>query len=148
MVTKKFIVSERVNNEWKNITTWNDKANALRAVATSLMNDETANPQDFKVEEVEEINEKGTLMEAANAIDEKLKIFGVTFKITDLCSDDGGFLVMSQLCEYPSLSSVEMRCIIEELDGFNVTLPEGCEVFFTITHECAIRLFLSRNNIK
>lgn len=148
MVTKKFIVSERVNNEWKNITTWNDKANALRAVATSLMDDETANPQNFKIEEVEEVNEKGTLMEAANAIDERLKIFGVTFKITDLYSDDGGFLEMSQLCEFPSLSSVEMRCIIELLDGFNLTLPEGCEVFFTITHKCDIRLFLSRNNIK
>ena len=145
MTTSKFIVKERVNNEWQNITTWSDKENALRAVATSLMNDENADPQNFKIEEVEEVDTFGTLYEVANTIKNRFACFGDKFETAHLGDKEDGFLEMTMTSsKYPSLNNVELGIIFEVVNGINEELPEGYEVIFVIDHECRIRLILAK----
>lgn len=145
MTTSKFIVKERVNNEWQNITTWSDKENALRAVATSLMNDENADPQNFKVEEVNEVDTFGTLYEVANTIENRFASFGIKFETAHLGDKEDGFLEMEETdTKYPSLNNVELGIIFEVVNGINDELPEGYEVIFVIDHECRIRLIMSK----
>ena len=145
MTTSKFIVKERVNNEWKAITTWNDKENALRAVATSLMNDENADPQNFKIEEVNEVDTKGTLYEVANTIENRFASFSIKFETAHLGDKEDGFLVMEETdTKYPSLNNVELGIIFEVVNGINDELPEGYEVIFVIDHACRIRLMMSK----
>lgn len=155
MTTSKFIVKERVNNEWKAITTWNDKENALRAVATSLMNDENADPQNFKIEEVNEVDTIGTLYEVANTIgalyevantiENRFASFSIKFETAHLGDKEDGFLVMEETdTKYPSLNNVELGIIFEVVNGINDELPEGYEVIFVIDHACRIRLMMSK----
>lgn len=145
MTTSKFIVKERVNNEWKAITTWNDKENALRAVATSLMNDENADPQNFKIEEVNEVGTIGTLYEVANTIENRFASFSIKFETAHLGDKEDGFLVMEETdTKYPSLNNVELGIIFEVVNGINDELPEGYEVIFVIDHACRIRLMMSK----
>lgn len=144
MTTSKFIVKERVNNEWKAITTWNDKENALRAVATSLMNDENADPQNFKIEEVNEVDTIGTLYEVANTIENRFASFSIKFETAHLGDKEDGFLEMEETdTKYPSLNNVELGIIFEVVNGINDELPEGYEVIFVIDHACRIRLMVS-----
>ncbi len=144
MTTSKFIVKERVNNEWQNITTWSDKENALRAVATSLMNDENADPQNFKIEEVEEVDTFGTLYKVANTIENRFAYFGYyKFETAHLGNKEDGYLEMTMTSsKYPSLNNVELGIIFEVVNGINEGLPEGYEVIFAIDHECRIRLMM------
>lgn len=145
MTTSKFIVKERVNNEWKAITTWNDKENALRAVATSLMNDENADPQNFKIEEVNEVDTKGTLYEVANTICNRFASFSIKFETAHLGDKEDGFLEMEETdTKYPSLNNIELGIIFEVVNGINKELPEGYEVMFMIDHKCRIRLMMSK----
>ena len=145
MTTSKFIVKERVNNEWKAITTWNDKENALRAVATSLMNDENADPQNFKIEEVNEVDTIGTLYEVANTIENRFASFSIKFETAHLGDKEDGFLEMKETdTKYPSLNNVELGIIFEVVNGINDELPEGYEVIFVIDHACRIRLMMSK----
>lgn len=145
MTTSKFIVRERVNNEWKVITTWNDKENALRAVATSLMNDENADPQNFKIEEVNEVDTIGTLYEVANTIENRFAGFSIKFETAHLGDKEDGFLEMEETdTKYPSLNNVELGIIFEVVNGINDELPEGYEVIFVIDHACRIRLMMSK----
>ena len=145
MTTSKFIVKERVNNEWKAITTWNDKENALRAVATSLMNDENADPQNFKIEEVNEVDTLGTLYEVANTIENRFASFSIKFETAHLGDKEDGFLEMEETdTKYPSLNNVELGIIFEVVNGINDELPEGYEVIFVIDHACRIRLMMSK----
>lgn len=145
MTTSKFIVKERVNNEWKAITTWNDKENALRAVATSLMNDENADPQNFKIEEVNEVDTIGTLYEVANTIENRFASFSIKFETAHLGDKEDGFLEMEETdTKYPSLNNVELGIIFEVVNGINDELPEGYEVIFVIDHACRIRLMMSK----
>ena len=145
MTTSKFIVKERVNNEWKAITTWNDKENALRAVATSLMNDENADPQNFKIEEVNEVDTIGTLYEVANTIENRFASFSIKFETAHLGDKEDGFLEMEETdTKYPSLNNVELGIIFEVVNGINEELPEGYEVIFVIDHACRIRLMMSK----
>ena len=145
MTTSKFTVKERVNNEWKAITTWNDKENALRAVATSLMNDENADPQNFKIEEVNEVDTIGTLYEVANTIENRFASFSIKFETAHLGDKEDGFLEMEETdTKYPSLNNVELGIIFEVVNGINDELPEGYEVIFVIDHACRIRLMMSK----
>ena len=145
MTTSKFIVKERVNNEWKAITTWNDKENALRAVATSLMNDENADPQNFKIEEVNEVDTIGTLYEVANTIENRFASFSIKFETAHLGDKEDGFLEMEETdTKYPSLNNVELGIIFEVVNGINDELPEGYEVIFVIDHACRICLMMSK----
>lgn len=145
MTTSKFIVKERVNNEWKAITTWNDKENALRAVATSLMNDENADPQNFKIEEVNEVDTFGTLYEVANTIENRFASFSIRFETAHLGDKEYGYLEMEECdTKYPSLNNVELGIIFEVVNGINDELPEGYEVIFVIDHACRIRLMMSK----
>lgn len=145
MTTSKFIVKERVHNEWLNITTWNDKENALRAVATSLMNDENADPQNFKIEEVNEVDTIGTLYEVANTIENRFASFSIKFETAHLGDKEDGFLEMEETdTKYPSLNNVELGIIFEVVNGINDELPEGYEVIFVIDHACRIRLMMSK----
>ena len=145
MTTSKFIVKERVNNEWQNITTWSDKENALRAVATSLMNDENADPQNFKIEEVNEVDTIGTLYEVANTIENRFASFSIKFETAHLGDKEDGFLEMEETdTKYPSLNNVELGIIFEVVNGINDELPEGYEVIFVIDHACRIRLMMSK----
>ena len=145
MTTSKFIVKERVNNEWQNITTWSDKENALRAVATSLMNDENADPQNFKIEEVQEVDTFGTLYEVANTIENRFASFSIKFETAHLGDKEDGFLEMEETdTKYPSLNNVELGIIFEVVNGINDELPEGYEVIFVIDHACRIRLMMSK----
>lgn len=145
MTTSKFIVKERVNNEWQNITTWSDKENALRAVATSLMNDENADPQNFKIEEVNEVDTFGTLYEVTNTICNRFGYFGITFKTDHLVSKEGDSIELEMTnTQYPSLNNVELGILFEAVNGINEELPKGYKVIFVIDHKCRIRLIMSK----
>ena len=142
MTTKKFIVSERVNNEWRTLGSFEDKKTALNGIATKLNNDEDADPQNFKIEVVEEVNEEAVLMETAERVVKEMAIFLKPLEIKKFMVDGSGFVELIQPGKYPSLSIVEVQKLFKVLDGVNAELPESFEVFFSISHECAIRLFL------
>ena len=142
MTTKKIIVSERVNNEWRTLGSFEDRKTALNGIATKLNNDEDADPQNFKIEVVEDVNEEAVLMETAGRVVNEMAIFLKPLEIKKLMVDGSGFVELIQPGKYPSLSIVEVQKLFKVLDGVNAELPEGYEVFFSISHECAIRLFL------
>lgn len=147
MTTSKFIVKERVNNEWQITYNCSDRVSAMRLIADDLIED-GKDPQNFKVEEVEEVEEVntfGTLYEVANTICNRFGGFGITFKTDHLVSKEGDSIELDMTnTQYPSLNSVELGIIFEVVNGINKELPKGYEVIFVIDHVCRIRLMMSK----
>lgn len=81
MTTKKFIVSERVNNEWRTLGGFDDRKTALNGIATYLNNHEDADPQNFKVEEVEVTNDENEIKSAVNGLLQYINLFGYEFDV-------------------------------------------------------------------
>lgn len=141
MTTKKFIVSERVNNEWQNVAEYQIRALAVGYIVKAMSSNRNADPQDFKIEEADAVNEDEVVMEAANKVAKSLSIYGDKFNIIPFTN---GFVEMHSADQkYPSLSRYEMECIYKVMDEVSAELPEGFSVFANITHECAIRIILS-----
>ena len=144
MTTSKFIVKERVNNEWQIAYNCSDRVSAMRLIADNLIED-GKDPQNFKVEEVNEVDTFGTLYEVTNTICNRFGYFGITFKTDHLVSKEGDSIELEMTnTQYPSLNSVELGIIFEELADVNLELPEGYEVIFVIDHKCRIRLMMSK----
>lgn len=141
MTTKKFIVSERVNNEWQNVAEYQIRALAVGYIVEAMSSNRNADPQDFKIEEADAVNEDEVVMEAANKVAKSLSIYGDKFNIVPFTN---GFVEMHSADQkYPSLSRYEMESIYKVMDEVSAELPEGFSVFANITHECAIRIILS-----
>lgn len=81
MTTKKFIVSERVNNEWRSLGGFDDRKTALNGIATYLNSHEDADPQNFKIE-VEEVESKSRAELLAEGLAAKLEKYGDGWVIT------------------------------------------------------------------
>ena len=139
-----YIIKERENNgEWAVQAEYKTRKEALATISKILGEDESADPQDFMVVERENVDYEGTLNEAAKKVADGLSIFLKKFKTSNYIADNNGWIEMVMQEKYPFLSCVAVRKLCKELDEFNEGLPEGYEVFFAISHECAIRLFLS-----
>lgn len=144
MTTKKFIVSERVNNEWQNVAEFKIRALAVGHIVEKMSDNKDADPQNFKIEEVEAVNEEAVVMETANKVAKSLGIFGDEFEIKPFFYDGQGFAeVHFANQKYPSVSRHQLERLFKVMDEVNAELPEGYEVFSNINHECAIRIMLS-----
>ena len=141
MTTKKFQIQERENNAWLNQAEYATRKEALATIAKILAEDEKADPQNFKIVEVE-VNDMGAiLMQTANNIAELFAVFNETFEIKDYMSGDGGFIEMRETSsKYPSWSAEEIKRLFKIIDDMNKNLPESHEVYFTITHNASLRL--------
>lgn len=146
MTTTFFTIQEKVNNEWKDAVGNNKyatRSEAIDVMASLLKTDENYSPQDFNIVEVEVVDTDAVLSTAAIKIETSLSIFSVKFDFHKYIVNGEGFLEMHKVERFPSFSIVEIRRFMKVLDEVNAELPEGYEVFFSITHECALRLFLS-----
>lgn len=141
MTTKKFQINERENGEWINQAEYNTRKEALAVIAKILDEDETADPQNFKIVEVEVNDERATLMQTANNIAELFGDFNQTFEIKDYMSGEGGFIEMRETSsKYPNWSAGDIKSLFNIVDDMNKNLPESHEVYFTITHNASLRL--------
>lgn len=144
MTTSKFIVRERVNNEWQIAYNCSDRVSAMRLIADDLIED-GKDPQNFKVEEVNEVDTFGTLYEVTNTICNRFGYFGITFKTDHLVSKEGDSIELEMTnTQYPSLNNVELGILFEVVNGINEELPKGYKVIFVIDHKCRIRLIMSK----
>ena len=81
MAKKIFIVSERVNNEWRSLGGFDDRKTALNGIATYLNNHEDADPQNFKIE-AEEVEVKTKTELLVEELVAKLKRYGDEWIVT------------------------------------------------------------------
>ena len=141
MTTKKFQIQERENNAWLNQAEYATRKEALATIAKILAEDEKADPQNFKIVEVE-VNDMGAiLMQTANNIAELFADFNMTFEIKDYMSGNGGFIEMRETSsKFPNWSAGDIKILFKIIDDMNNSLPESHEVYFTITHNASLRL--------
>ena len=140
MTTKIFKLSERENNAWVYQASYNTRAEALETIAKILKADENADPQDFKIEVEERVDEDATLKEAASVVEASLSIFMKKFEVFAM----SGVVELTPQEKYPSYTALEVRRMLTTLDNFNTTLPEDFEVWFMIDHKSRIRLYMQK----
>lgn len=143
METKKFQVSTNLKGFEELTFTCDNRKDAIAYITNTLIGNPQINPQDLILEEIEIVDTVETLTETAKKVKANLALFGAEFEIRNIFADGCGFIEMHQAEKYPSLSINEISRLLKVLEEVNAELPEGYEVFFSINHECAIRLFLA-----
>lgn len=141
MTTKTYMIQEREGGEWINCSQYDSRKEALCTISDILSNDEDADPQNFKIVEIETLQEFETLKEVADAICNDLSIFANEFEVGEICRE---FIEIEKKEKYPSWSSIELSRTMKVVDDFNKVLPQGYAVSWNINHQCMIRLFLMR----
>lgn len=114
---------------------------AIDTMTALLKTDDSYTLEDFKIVEVETLNEYETLKEVANAICNDLSIFANEFEVGEICRE---FIEIEKKEKYPSWSSIELGRTIKVVDDFNKELPKGYSVCWNINHQCMIRLLMMR----
>ena len=114
---------------------------AIDTMTALLKTDDSYTLEDFKIVEVETLNEYETLKEVANAICNDLSIFANEFEVGEICRE---FFEIEKKEKYPSWSSIELGRIMKVVDDFNKELPKGYSVSWDINHQCMIRLLMIR----
>ena len=138
-----YIVQKRVNNEWQQVAEFKIRALAVGHIVEDMSKKWDADPQDYKIVE-KAITEEDALMDIANKIAEETKMFALNLEVKPYLNNGSGFVELHESkYQYPSLSRPVVQHIFELIDEFNASL-EGYEVLMSITHECAIRLILSK----
>lgn len=138
-----YIVQKRVNNEWQQVAEFKIRALAVGHIVEDMSKKWDADPQDYKIVE-KAITEEDALMDIANKIAEETKMFALNLEVKPYLNNGSGFVELHEsIYKYPSLSRLMLQHIFELIDKFNAGL-EGYEVLMSITHECAIRLILSK----
>ena len=124
------------------LTTHKTRNEALDSIFTVLRNNENYNLQDFRIIEEEQIDPEATLIDAANKIAERLSLFG-EFKTSNRLADGSGWIEIRRAnTKYQSWNSVEMERIMETMFAINHELPEGYSVFFSMSYDATIMVFL------
>ena len=134
-----YIVQKRVNNEWQQVAEFKIRALAVGHIVEDMSKKWDADPQDYKIVE-KAITEEDALMDIANKIAEGMKMFALNLEVKPY---SGLVELHESKYQFPSLSRPVVQHIFELIDKFNAGL-EGYEVLMSITHECAIRLILSK----
>lgn len=142
------LIESDQNGDQLEVKSYETRFEAVQAMATRLMADDTTQPQNFRIEEVHQVDEEATLMDIANKIANDLKDFGCNLDVRSYLTDGSGFVELYEaIYQYPSMSRLVLQHIFDLIDEFNAGL-EGYEVLMSITHECAIRLILSKKENK
>ena len=138
-----YIVQKRVNNEWQQVAEFKIRALAVGHIVEDMSKKWDADPQDYKIVE-KAITEEDALMDIANKIAEETKMFALNLEVKPYLNNGSGLVELHESkYQFPSLSRPVVQHIFELIDKFNAGL-EGYEVLMSITHECAIRLILSK----
>ncbi len=140
MTTKKFQVRTNLQGLEDVTFTCDNRADAIAYITNTLMGNSQINPQDLILEEVEVVDEEAVVMDIANKIAEGMKMFALNLEVKPY---SGLVELHESKYQFPSLSRPVVQHIFELIDKFNAGL-EGYEVLMSITHECAIRLILSK----
>ena len=141
MTTKTYnLIEIDENGNQLEVKSYDTRFEAVQAMAMRLIADDTTQPQNFRIEVVEQVDEEATLMDIANKIAEGMKMFALNLEVKPY---SGLVELHESKYQFPSLSRPVVQHIFELIDKFNAGL-EGYEVLMSITHECAIRLILSK----
>ena len=145
MTTKTYnLIETDQNGDQLEVKSYGTRFEAVQAMATRLMADDTTQPQNFRIEEAEQVDEEAVVMETANKVVKLLPIYGDKFEIKSLFMGGSGFVEIHYADQkYPSLSRYQLERLFNVIDEVNAELPEGYEAFANINHECAIRIMLS-----
>lgn len=144
MTTKKIQVRTNLKGYEGLTFTCDNRNDAIAYITNTLTGNSQINPQDLILEEIEVVDEEAVVMETANKVAERLGIYCNKFDIKPFFYEGKGFAEMRFADQkYPSIGRIELEALFKVMDETSAELPEGYEVFFSISHECAIRLFLS-----
>ena len=115
---------------------------AVQAMATRLMVDDTTQPQNFRIEEAEQVDEEATLMDAAAKIAKALELFGNSYEIKPFFSHGSGFVELRKKATSFNISNIVLRRILATVDEVNAELPEDYVVWFTVSDNLTITLYM------
>ena len=139
------LIESDQNGDQLEVKSYDTRFEAVQAMATRLMVDDTTQPQNFRIEEVKQVDEEATLMDAAAKIAKALEVFCYRYEIKPYFSDDSGFVELRNKAQSLALSDTVLKRLFATVDEVNADLPKGCEVWFNITNSLNIRIFMSNN---
>lgn len=138
------LIESDQNGDQLEVKSYDTRFEAVQVMAMRLVADDTTQPQNFRIEEVYQVDEEETLMDIANKIANDLKDFGCNLVVHSYLNNGSGFVELHETkYQYPSMSRLVLQRIFDLIDEFNADLGDY-EVLMSITHECAIRLILSK----
>lgn len=142
------LIESDQNGDQLEVKSYETRFEAVQAMATRLMVDDTTQPQNFRIEEAYQVDEEATLMDIANKIANDLKDFVCNLDVRSYLTGGSGFVELHEtIYQYPSMSRPVVQHIFDLIDEYNADLRDY-EVLMSITHECAIRLILSKKENK
>lgn len=146
MTTKTYnLIESDQNGDQLEVKSYDTRFEAVQAMATRLMADDTTQPQNFRIEVAEQVDEEATLMDAAAKIAKELESFCYSYEIKPYFSDDSGFVELQNKAQSSIMSNIVLKCLFATVDEVNAQLPEVYEVEFNISKDLNLSIFMSNN---
>lgn len=146
MTTKTYnLIESDQNGDQLEVKSYDTRFEAVQAMATRLMADDTTQPQNFRIEEAYQVDEEATLMDAAAKIAKALEVFCYRSEIKPYFSDDSGFVELRNKAQSLTMSNIVLKHLFATVNEVNAGLPEGHEVEFIISKNLNISIFMSNN---
>lgn len=146
MTTKTYnLIESDQNGEQLEVKSYDTRFEAVQAMATRLMADDTTQPQNFSIEVAEQVDEEATLMDAAAKIANALEQFCYSYEIKPYFSDGSGFVELQNKAQSSIMSNIVLKRLFATVDEVNAELPEVYEVEFNISKNLNISIFMSNN---
>ena len=142
--TYNLIESDQNGNQLE-VKSYDTRFEAVQAMAMRLIADDTTQPQNFRIEVAEQVDEEATLMDAAAKIAEVLEPFCYRYEIKPYFSDDSGFVELQNKSQSSIMSNIVLKRLFATVDEVNAELPEDYEVEFNISKNLNISIFMSNN---
>ena len=144
MTTKTYnVIESDQNGDQLEVKSYDTRFEAVQAMATRLMVDDTTQPQNFRIEVEEQVDEEATLMGAAAKIAKALELFCRSYTIKSYFSCDASIVELLNQEQSLDLSDTVLKRLFETVDEVNADLPEDYVVWFNITDGLNIRIFMS-----
>lgn len=136
------LIESDQNGDQLEVKSYETRFEAVQAMATRLTTDDTTQPQNFRIEVAEQVDGEATLMDAAAKIANALELFGNNYEIKPYFSDDSGFVELQNKAQSSIMSDIVLGRIFATVDEVNAELPEGNEVWFTVSDNLTITLYM------
>lgn len=146
MTTKTYnLIESDQNGDQLEVKSYDTRFEAVQAMATRLMADDTTQPQNFRIEVAEQVDGEATLMDAAAKIAKALDPFCYSYEIRPYFSDDSGFVELQNKSQSSIMSNIVLKRLFATVDEVNAELPEDYEVEFNVSKNLNLSVFMSNN---
>ena len=143
MTTKTYnLIESDQNGDQLEVKSYGTRFEAVQAMATRLMADDTTQPQNFRIEVAEQVDGEATLKDAAAKIAKVLELFGNSYEIKPFFSKGSGFVELRKKETSFEISNIVLGRIFATVDEVNAGLPEGYEVWFTVSDNLTTTLYM------